>query len=38
MEPRLATTGADDQDGQVFLGGTIIGHGCIGNGANPSWC
>jgi len=26
--------GADDQDGQGFIGGPIIGHGCTGNGSN----
>ncbi len=26
--------GADDKDGQDFLGGPITGHGCIGNGAD----
>ncbi len=28
--------GADDQDLQGFIGGPIVGHGCIGNGADPS--
>ncbi len=28
--------GADDKDGQTFIGGPLIGHGCIGNGADPS--
>ncbi len=29
--------GADDADGQPFIGGApIIGHGCRGNGANPA--
>jgi glucose/arabinose dehydrogenase len=26
--------GADDKDGQDFLGAPIIGHGCVGNGAD----
>jgi len=24
--------GADDRDGQAFIGGTLVGHGCAGNG------
>ena len=28
--------GADDRDGQPFLGGPIIGHGASGNGQNPA--
>ncbi len=28
--------GADDKDGQVSLGAPIIGHGCIGNGQDPT--
>ena len=28
--------GADDQDGQEFLGGVIIGHGSDGNGRDPT--
>jgi glucose/arabinose dehydrogenase/plastocyanin len=26
--------GADDRDGQTFIGVTIVGHGCTGNGQN----
>jgi hypothetical protein len=26
--------GADDQDGQNFIGAPLVGHGCIGNGQN----
>jgi glucose/arabinose dehydrogenase len=28
--------GADDQDGQPFIGGPVIGHGPDGNGQNPA--